>query len=88
MNAVASEDLFADLQQETWLAKRLRQLRANLDGDFPTMGTRLKHVIQSQGYEGIIAGRNPDNGRPETFVEAWERIFGEPFHPHKKRGSR
>jgi hypothetical protein len=87
MNAVAT-DLFADLQQETWLANRLRQLRANLEGDFPTMKARLRQAIEAQGYEAIIAGRNPDNGRPETFAEAFERIFGEPFHPNKKRGSR
>lgn len=67
---------------------RLKALRADLEGAFPSMKDQLKHVIESQGYECIIAGRNPD-GRPETFVEAWERVYHDAFHVKpNKRGKR
>lgn len=79
MNAAAA-DLFASTAEEDWLANRLTQLRADLA--VSSCGSRkelLKHVIETQGYEMVIAGRRED-GRPETFAEVWERIYGELFH--------
>ena len=78
MSATAPE-LFAASADEDWLASRLSQLHARLDVNF--CGSRkdlLKHVIEQQGFEMIIAGRRED-GRPETFSEAWERVYGEAF---------
>lgn len=68
---------------EDWLVNRLTQLHATLDVNF--CGSRkelLKHVIETQGYEMVIAGRRED-GRPETLAQAWERIYGEEFSPRK-----
>lgn len=88
MSATPAGDLFARTEQEDWLLRRLTQLRAKVDGVFPTLKDRLKHVIESQGFEVVIAGRRPD-GKPENFLEAWERIYGEAFHVKpNRRGKR
>jgi hypothetical protein len=71
---------------EDWLLERLKQhgIDVYVDGEFPTLAARLGHVIVTNRYGPVVAGRH--NGKPETYAQLYERIYGEPL-PAVPRGT-
>lgn len=81
---------------QVWFVARLRehgveiQRSANQAIDGVTTMTerreRLRTAILAHGIAGVIVGSN--NGKCESYAQAFERLFGEPLVPKPTRGKR
>lgn len=81
------------LEQESWLVQRLAQHGAAVIcvGPFASAGdsVRLDSVrcaILDHGLTEVIVGRS--DGKPQTYAQAFERVYGEPLIRPKKRTRR
>ncbi len=71
---------------ELWLAKRLVQHSALPDpvgifagvSDPVTRKERVRQAIRRKALGSVIAARGR-NGKPVTYAEAFERLYGEPI---------
>lgn len=77
------------LSNEIWLAQRLRRHGAYVfEGvtDRDTRRERVRDAILAHGLETVIVGRH--EGKPCTYGEAFERLYGEPLAGAKAKTSR
>jgi hypothetical protein len=72
--------LFDRTDAEDWMWNRLHQLSCPLyvDRPFDSLKDRIRFVILREGYGPVIAGKL--GTKPETFQDAFERLFGEPLY--------
>jgi len=62
---------------EDWLVERLKHHGVDVYAgktEFPSLRDRLAHVIRSNRYRSVIAGRH--ERKPETYAEVFERLYG------------
>jgi hypothetical protein len=74
------------MDAENWLLERLKQhgIDVYVAGEFATLQARLGHVIVTNRYGPVVAGRH--NGKPETYAQLFERMYGTPL-PTVPRGT-
>ena len=77
---IAPRSALEQMDREVWLARRLGQFGHVFAGvtDRDLRKQRCREAIREGGHEVAIAGRGKD-GRPRTFSEIFEDIFGEPL---------
>jgi len=78
---------FTRFDQEMAFAKRLSEhgvtiLTGRTDGDSPKSAIRA--AIVGCGFDCTIFGPAP-NGKPETYAQAFERIYGEPLEARPRK---
>ena len=82
------------VKAELWLAKRLAQHSALTDpegifagvSDPATRKERIRAAIHAKALGSVIAARGRD-GKPVTYAEAFERLYGEPLgHTNHSNG--
>jgi hypothetical protein len=74
------------LAAHAWLWQRItRHLNDIFEGltDIAVRRERFRRVILNAGLGPVIVGRH--DGKPETYTECFERLFGEPLEPSKAR---
>lgn len=75
------------MDHELWLSRRL--LAHGVAAVMPTVATpesrrdRMRRAIRDAGLEQVIAGRRA--GKPKTYAEVFELLYGEPLIPNAKR---
>lgn len=73
---------FKTLDQEMWLAKR-----AKAHGIFVGLTSREERMQRFREaltpYAALVCGRNAA-GKPETYAQVFQRIYGEPLIPTPK----
>lgn len=76
-----------ELDRELWLARRLREHGAAVfEGvtDRDTRRERVRAAILENGLASVVVGRR--EGKPCTYAEAFELVYGEPLvHGHKRQ---
>lgn len=67
-----------NIQGQEFLIRHLLQFGADIyEGQFPTLGDRLKHAISIHGLERVVVGRH--EGKPITYRQAWEMTYRTDF---------
>lgn len=77
---VKQRSLATPLDRDAWLAKRLGEHGAGIftgltDPDIRR--ERFRTVILERGIAMVIVGKH--DGRPESYAQLFERIYGEPL---------
>jgi hypothetical protein len=78
---------FRELDAEIWFAKRLVQILTPVfvgTTDRDTRRERFRKAIIAGGLDNVVCGKRSD-GKTETFAEAFERLYGEPLEPKRKK---
>lgn len=77
-----------DLAAEAWLIHRLGDHGRHVeDGvtDVTVRRERIRAAILEGTLDTVVVGRAA-SGKPETYAEAFERLYGEPLAPASSRG--
>lgn len=75
-----------EIAVQSWVQRRLvAQITAIFEGltDPQLRWERIRQVISANGFGPVILGRH--DGKPETYAQFFERVFGEPLDPTKAR---
>ena len=72
-----------DLSAAAMFIKRLTEHRRPVPPDAGR--EQIRTAIIAGGVDWAIFGRAPDR-KPETYAQAFERLFGEPLVPRKPKG--
>jgi hypothetical protein len=81
-----SDSRFAQLDREAWLAQRLGEHGAGIFTgltDRDVRRERIRAAIVEHGLEAVIVGRH--EGRPETYAQVFERLYGTPLDGNKSQ---
>lgn len=83
-------DLFQNFDQETFLAKRLKDHGMGIFTgvtDPAIRKDRFRQAITAGGLRSVIVGKNT-SGKAETYEDLFARIYNEPFEPKKAKGAK
>jgi hypothetical protein len=75
---------FNPLDAEMWLAKRITQHLSAVFIETTSRDIRkerIRRAIIAGALDVVILGRHA--GKPETYTQAFERLYGEPLQPKK-----
>ncbi len=73
-------DLFAQLDGEMWLARRLEHQGYHVfmgSTDTEERKNRIRRAIVDRGAELVICGVRQGTKKPETYAQAFKRLYGE-----------
>jgi hypothetical protein len=83
-----TRDMFKGLDAELFLERRLHEhghpIFAGIT-DPDERRERIRYSIIDAGLDVAIVGRNPSTKKPETYAEAFARLYGEPLEPKGKK---
>lgn len=84
----AQADLLAPPTAESWLLERLKQHGVDVyqGGPFATLRDRLAWVLVTERMGPVVVGRR--EGKPETYEELFERVFGVTLKAHAKESAK
>ena len=74
---------------EAYVVKRLRAKGIHIypvSDAFP-MKERIRRAIVDSKIEYAILGTNPATKKTDTFLQAFERLYGEPLEPKSRKGA-
>lgn len=74
------------LSDELWFVGRLRDHLAQIftgDTDPDTRRERIRRAIVNAEIQTVILGKNAA-GKPETYADAFQRLYGEPLQINSK----
>ena len=85
-NALPLSEPTDDVTSECYLLRRLAEHHAAvfvMDAPRDERIVRYRTKILEHGLDAVIIGRAPTK-RPETYAQAFERLFNEPLQPKRK----
>jgi hypothetical protein len=80
-------DMFKQFDAESFIVRRLADHGKGVFAgitDPDERRERIRFAIINGGLDVTIIGRKADTKRPETYAEAFERLYGEPLEPKPK----
>jgi hypothetical protein len=84
MSQIALQLPIKDLTPAEWFQRRLSQHGVSVSPPAVSVAD-IRALILTAGFEYTVIGRAPDR-RPETYAQAFERLFHEPLEAKKRKG--
>jgi hypothetical protein len=84
-------DMFKRFDAEAFIVRRLAEHGKGVFAgitDPDERRERIRFAIIEGGLDCTIIGRKHDSKKPETYAEAFERLYGEPLEPKRKGNKR
>jgi hypothetical protein len=89
MVQTSTADMFRCLDAEAFLTRCLKEHGCETFAgvtEADERRERIRYAILGAGLDVVIVGRKAGTKNPETYAEAFERVYGEPLEPKQRRG--
>lgn len=86
-----TRDMFKQFDAESFIVRRLAEHGKGVFAgvtDPDERRERIRFAIINGGLDVAIIGRKHDTKKPETYAEAFERLYGEPLEPRQRKGKK